>query len=52
MRSNFIATWELRVGDLRVYYDVDVVERSVYLRAVGVKLGGRLFIGGEEIELP
>jgi len=52
MRSNFIATWELRVGDLRVYYDVDVVERSVYLRAVGVKLGGRLFIAGEEIELP
>ncbi len=51
MRSNFIATWELRVGNFRVYCDVDLGERLVYLRAIGIKFGGRLFISGEDIEL-
>lgn len=23
MRSNYLATWELRIGNLRVYYDVE-----------------------------
>jgi mRNA-degrading endonuclease RelE of RelBE toxin-antitoxin system len=26
--------WELRVGDYRVFYDVDEVSRTVYVRAV------------------
>lgn len=26
--------WELRVGEYRVFYDVDEVERTVYVRAV------------------
>jgi len=26
--------WELRVGDYRVFYDVDEVSRTVYVRAI------------------
>ena len=52
MRSNIIATWELRVGGFRVYYDVDDFEPVVIVRAIGSKIGNRLFIAGEEITLP
>ncbi len=52
MRPNPVAPWELRAGTLRVYYDVDEEpEMVVYIRAVGVKIRGRVYIGGEEIEL-
>jgi mRNA-degrading endonuclease RelE of RelBE toxin-antitoxin system len=33
--------WELRVGDHRVFYDVSVEERIVYVRAVRKKPAGR-----------
>jgi mRNA-degrading endonuclease RelE of RelBE toxin-antitoxin system len=52
MRPNPVAPWELRIGALRVYYDVE--EEPVKLaaiRAVGIKKRNRVFIGGEEIEL-
>jgi len=29
--------WQLRVGDFRVFYDVDDAHRTVALRAVGLK---------------
>lgn len=29
--------WELRVGDYRVFYDVDEVEQVVYIRAIRKK---------------
>jgi mRNA-degrading endonuclease RelE of RelBE toxin-antitoxin system len=29
--------WELRVGDVRVFYDVDQQQRTVYIRAVRAK---------------
>lgn len=29
--------WQLRVGDYRVFYDVDEIERIVYVRAVREK---------------
>ena len=48
------ATWELRCGmnnRYRVYYDVDVDDWLVIVLAVGRKLGNRLMIGNEEIEL-
>lgn len=49
---NPVAPWELRIGVLRVYYDVEEEPvKLVAIRAVGVKKRGRLFIGGEEIEL-
>lgn len=52
MRPNPLAPWELRIGDLRVYYDVeDVPEPKVYIRAIGIKERNRVRIGGKEIEL-
>ena len=52
MLPNPIATWELRVGTLRVYYDVvDEPERVVYVNAIGIKHRNRIQIAGEEIEL-
>ena len=52
MRSNILATWELRVGVFRVYYDINVVKESVAITAIGMKIQNRLFIAGEEITLP
>ena len=52
MRPNPIAPWELRIGNLRVYYDVEEEpEPVVYIRAVGVKERNRVRIGKEVIEL-
>jgi mRNA-degrading endonuclease RelE of RelBE toxin-antitoxin system len=52
MRPNPLAPWELRVAHLRVYYDVEVEpERVVTVRAVGIKEGSRVRIGGKVIEL-
>jgi mRNA-degrading endonuclease RelE of RelBE toxin-antitoxin system len=52
MRPNPVAPWELRLDDLRVYYDVEETPHpKVYIRAVGLKDHNRLFIGGEEIDL-
>jgi hypothetical protein len=42
----------MRVGDLRVFYDIETLdERVVLVRAVGLKRHNTLFIGGEEFEL-
>jgi len=52
MRPNPLAPWELRVGELRVYYDVEEdPEKLVTVLAVGVKERSRVIIGGEEVEL-
>jgi len=52
MRPNPLAPWELRVGTLRVYYDVEEEpERRVLIRAVGVKARNQVRIGGKELEL-
>jgi mRNA-degrading endonuclease RelE of RelBE toxin-antitoxin system len=52
LRPNPIAPWELRIGDLRVYYDVqDEPEAVVTIRAVGVKDRNRLRIAGREFPL-
>jgi len=52
MRPNPLAPWELRIGDLRVYYDFsEKPEPIVYIRAIGVKLRNRIKIGKEEIKL-
>ena len=50
-RSPFAATWELRFGPanrFRVFYEVDATRRTVWILAIGVKEGNRLFIGREE----
>jgi mRNA-degrading endonuclease RelE of RelBE toxin-antitoxin system len=52
MRPNPVAPWELRVQNMRVYYDiVSEPEQRVIILAIGVKDHNRIFIGGEEIEL-
>ncbi len=56
MRTNPVAPWELRVGDYRVFYDVEPAveeasEPQVVVLAIGLKTGNRVLIGGEEHEL-
>lgn len=45
MRPNPVAPWELRVGNLRVYYDGEEENQIVLILAVGVKRRNRLYIG-------
>ncbi len=50
----FGARWELRFGPnnrFRVFYRVSRDTHEVFVLAVGEKVGSRLLIGGEEIEL-
>jgi mRNA-degrading endonuclease RelE of RelBE toxin-antitoxin system len=52
MRPNTVGTWELRVGEIRVYYDWMVApEFTVWIRAIGVKVGSVVRIGGEVVHL-
>jgi mRNA-degrading endonuclease RelE of RelBE toxin-antitoxin system len=52
MRPNPLAPWELRIGDLRVYYDVEAEpEAVVYINAVGIKERNQVRIAGEVYEL-
>lgn len=52
MRPNPLAPWELRIEELRVYYDVEEEpEKRVVILAVGIKDRSRVIIGGEEVEL-
>ena len=48
MRPNPLATWELRIGDLRVYYDVgEGTDGAVFVRAIGIKERDQVWIAGE-----
>ena len=52
MRPNPVAPWELRIGNLRVYYDIEEdPEPCATIVAVGKKLRNRVIIGGEEVEI-
>ena len=52
MRPNPIAPWELRIGRLRVYYDVEQdPDAVVCIRAVGVKERNHVRIGTEVVQL-
>jgi mRNA-degrading endonuclease RelE of RelBE toxin-antitoxin system len=51
LQPNPLARFELRIGDLRVYYEVDETKRVVEIRAVGTKNRNRVFIGGEGVDL-
>jgi hypothetical protein len=52
MRPNPLAPWELRIADLRVYYEfAEEPEAVVTILAVGIKDRNRVLIGGKEIEL-
>ena len=52
--SVFDSAWGLRFGPdncFRVFYRTDVSTRKVHILAIGVKIGNRLLIGGEEFTL-
>ena len=52
MRPNSIAPWELRLGSLRVYFDVfSEPEPLVVVLAVGVKERNAVRIGNKVVEL-
>ncbi len=52
MRPNPLAPWELRIGQLRVYYDVEEEpEPVVVILAVGVKERNLVRIGKEIVDL-
>jgi len=51
LRPNQLAEWELRIGDFRVFYDVDTNQAMVKIEAVGYKRGSKLFVHGEEYNL-
>jgi mRNA-degrading endonuclease RelE of RelBE toxin-antitoxin system len=46
LRPNPFAQWELRVGDLRVLYNVE--QGEVVLLVVGRKVGNKLIVEGRE----
>jgi hypothetical protein len=43
--------WELRVGDFRVFYDINHDDQRVVIVAMGKKTHNRLKIAGEEIQI-
>ncbi len=51
LRPNQLAEWELRVGDFRIFYDVDPENNVVKIEAIGQKQGSKLIVHGEEYEL-
>jgi mRNA-degrading endonuclease RelE of RelBE toxin-antitoxin system len=52
LRANPLAPWVLRVRHLRAYYGVsEWPEPIVTVRAIGIKLRERVFVGGVEIDL-
>ncbi|MEX0704907.1 MAG: type II toxin-antitoxin system RelE/ParE family toxin [Planctomycetales bacterium] len=52
LRPNPIAPWVLRLGDIRVFYDVrESPEPVVGIAAVGVKQHNELWFGKEKINL-
>ena len=52
LRPNPLAPWELRVGALRLFYEVDALEPDlVNVLAIGIKRGHRLIVAGKEIHI-
>jgi mRNA-degrading endonuclease RelE of RelBE toxin-antitoxin system len=51
LEENPLAPWELRVGDFRIFFDLDTENAQVVVVAVGHKDHNRLWVGDEEIHL-
>ncbi|MFN7919411.1 MAG: hypothetical protein U0Q16_04900 [Bryobacteraceae bacterium] len=52
LRPNPIAPWELRIGDLRVFYEVEAGgEPVVRILVIGKKIRNSLIVGGQELKL-
>ncbi len=48
LRPNQVAEWELRIGEYRVFYDVDLERNPVEVKMVGCKDHNRLLVRGKE----
>ena len=51
LRSNPFAEWELRLGEFRVFYNVQEQELLVKIEAIGLKVGSSLYVRGERRQL-
>ena len=51
LRPNSTATWELRIGDFRVLYNMDQGIQIVSIERIGQKSGNKLFFQGKETSL-
>jgi len=51
LRPNPIAAWAIRIGEYRVFYDVDSAARLVTVRAVGYKDHNKLFVRSKEVRI-
>ena len=52
MRPNPFAPWELRMDNLRVFYEIVADEPNIVrILAVGEKKGNKVLIAGKEVEL-
>ena len=51
LRPNELASWELRLGVFRVFYEVDPQDMIVWIKAIGWKEHNRLLIRGKEFLL-
>ena len=51
LRPNELLQWELRVGHLRVFYNVDLESAIVTVVAVGWKEHNKYYICGKEFQL-
>ena len=52
LHTSPLASWELRIGDLRVYYKVESDPQPVvYILAVGVKDRNQVRVGREAVQL-
>jgi hypothetical protein len=45
------AGWALRLGELRVYYDIDEAAQRVWVSRVGVKVRERVRVGGAFVDM-
>jgi mRNA-degrading endonuclease RelE of RelBE toxin-antitoxin system len=53
LEANALARWELRVRNLRVFYDVEEQDEPVVrIRAIGIKVRDRTSFPGEEATFP
>jgi len=50
LRPNELAPWELRIGNYRVFYDIEETN-LVKIIAIGLKVHNELFIRGKRVEL-
>ena len=51
LRDNLLASWELRIGKYRVFYEVNETANMVSVVPVGHKEHNVLLIRGEEVQL-